>query len=135
MFFEDPALLVGLPLLAVGVFGLFIAMGALLAPQPAGSKAVVAHVGHPGEAEYIRIGLFLGALTAFEVVIYYFNIPRSVFIVMLLALSAVKFTAVVMFFMHLKFDSRIFTTAFVTGMVLAASLFTVVLVTLGSNFV
>ncbi len=135
MFFEDPALLVGLPLLAVGVFGLFIAMGALLAPQPAGSKAVVAHVGHPGEAEYIRIGLFLGALTAIEVVIYYFNIPRSVFIVMLLALSAVKFTAVVMFFMHLKFDSRIFTTAFVTGMVLAASLFTVVLVTLGSNFV
>lgn len=135
MFFEDPALLVGLPMLAVGVFGLFIAMGALLAPQPAANKAAVAHVGHPGEAEYIRIGLFLGGLTAIEVVIYYFNIPRSVFIVMLLALSAVKFTAVVMFFMHLKFDSRIFTTAFVTGMALAASLFTVVLVTLGSNFV
>ena len=135
MFFEDPALLVGLPMLAVGVFGLFIAMGALLAPQPAGKAAAVVHQGHPGEAEYIRIGLFLGALTAIEVVIYYFNIPRSVFIVMLLALSAVKFTAVVMFFMHLKFDSRIFTTAFVTGMALAAALFTVVLVTLGSNFI
>jgi cytochrome c oxidase subunit 4 len=138
MFFEDPALLVGLPMLAVGVFGLFIAIGALLAPQSAGKAAgatAVAHVGHPGEAEYIRIGLFLGALTAIEVVIYYFNIPRGVFIVMLLALSAVKFTAVVMFFMHLKFDSRIFTTAFVTGMALAGALFTVVLVTLGSNFV
>ncbi len=134
MFFEDPALLVGLPLLAIGVFGLFIALGAMLAPQPSG-KAAVVHQGHPDEAEYIKVGLFLGALTAIEVVIYYFNIPRNVFIVMLLVLSAVKFIAVVMWFMHLKFDSRLFTTAFVTGLGLAAALFTVVLVTLGSNFV
>lgn len=132
MFFEDPALLVGVPLLVIGLFGLFLAAGVLLAPAP--GQVVVRH-GHPDEAEYIRIGLFLGALTAIEVVIYYFNIPRNIFIVMLLGLSAVKFSAVVMFFMHLKFDSRIFTTAFVTGMVLAAALFSVVLVTLGSNFV
>jgi cytochrome c oxidase subunit 4 len=134
MFFEDPALLVGAPMLAVGLFGLFIALATLLAPQPA-SKAVAAHAGHPGEAEYIKVGLFLAVLTLIEVVIYYFNIPRNLFIVILLALSAVKFTAVVMFFMHLKFDSRLFTTAFVTGMVLAASIFSVVLVTLGSNLV
>ena len=130
MFFENPALLVGLPLLAFGLFGLFIAMGALLAPAP--GPAVVHH-GHPDEAEYIRIGLFLGGLTAIEVLIYYFNIPRHVFIVMLLILSAVKFTAVVMFFMHLKFDSRIFTTAFVGGLTLAALVFTVVLATLGGG--
>ena len=95
----------------------------------------MAHRGHPDEAEYIKVGLFLGALTAIEVVIYYFDIPRNIFILMLLGLSAVKFIAVVMWFMHLKFDSRIFTTAFVTGMVLAASIFTVVLVTLGGNLV
>ena len=133
MFFEDPSLLVGLPLLLVGLFGLFIAAGALLAPES--GKAVVVHHGHPEEGEYIKIGLFLGALTAIEVVIYYFNIPRNVFILVLLVLSAVKFTAVVMWFMHLKFDSRIFTTAFVTGMALAAAIFTVVLVTLGGNLV
>ena len=133
MFFEDPALLVGLPLLALGVFGLLLVAGTMLAPEPGGHAVV--HVGHPGEAEYIRIGLFLGALTAIEVVIYYFNIPRTLFIIMLIALSAVKFAAVVMFFMHLRFDSKIFTTAFVTGMALAAALFTVVLVTLGSGLV
>ena len=133
MFFEDPSLLVGLPLVLVGLFGLFIAAAALLAPE--GGKPVVVHSGHPDEAEYIKIGLFLGVLTAIEVVIYYFDIPRTVFILMLLALSAVKFVAVVMWFMHLKFDSRIFTTAFVTGLVLAASIFAVVLVTLGGNLV
>lgn len=133
MFFEDPALLVGLPLLVLGVFGLLVVVGTMLAPERGGQA--VAHRGHPGEAEYIRIGLFLGAITAVEVVIYYFNIPRNLFIVILIALSAIKFTAVVMFFMHLKFDSAIFTTAFVAGLALAAAVFTVVLVTLGSNLV
>jgi cytochrome c oxidase subunit IV len=130
MFFEDPALLVGIPLLAIGVFGLFIAMGALFAPAPG---PVVVHHGHPDEAEYIKVGLFLGVLTAIEVLIYYFNVPRHVFIIMLLVLSTVKFTAVVMFFMHLKFDSRLFTTTFVTGLALAAAVFTVVLATLGGG--
>ncbi len=133
MFFEDPALLVGLPMLVLGVFGLLVVVGTMLVPER--GAQTVAHRGHPGEAEYIRIGLFLGAITAVEVVIYYFNIPRSLFIVVLIALSAIKFTAVVMFFMHLKFDSAIFTTAFVTGLALAAAVFTVVLVTLGSNLV
>ena len=134
MFFEDPELLLGLPMLVIGVFGLLIAMTMLFAPERGAAQAVV-HRGHPNEAEYVKIGLFLGAITAIEVVIYYFDIPRNVFVTVLIALSAVKFCAVVMFFMHLKFDSRIFTTAFVTGLALAGALFTVVLVTLGSNLV
>jgi cytochrome c oxidase subunit 4 len=134
MFFEDPALLIGLPMLAVGVFGALIALSMLFAPERAAGAAVVRR-GHPGEAEYVKIGVVLGVLTAIEVAIYYFNIPRNLFVVMLITLSAVKFSAVVMWFMHLRFDSRIFTTAFVTGLVLAAAVFTVVLVTLGSNLV
>jgi cytochrome c oxidase subunit 4 len=134
MFFEDPALLFGLPLAIIGGLGLLLAFSLIMAPEHAPGQAVV-HRGHPDEAEYIKIGLTLGALTAIEVMVYYFNIPRNVFVVMLIGLSAVKFTAVVMFFMHLKFDSRIFTTAFVTGLVLAAAIFSVVLVTLGSSLV
>ena len=135
MFFEDPALLFGLPLAIIGGLGMLMVFSMILAPAERAPGRAVVHRGHPDEAEYIKIGLFLGALTAIEVVVYYFNIPRNVFVVMLIGLSTVKFAAVVMFFMHLKFDSRIFTTAFVTGLLLAFALFAVVLVTLGSNLV
>jgi cytochrome c oxidase subunit 4 len=132
MFFEDPALLVGLPMAAIGAFGLLIAFSMILAPERAPGQVVVRR-GHPDEAEYVKIGLFLGAVTAIEVMTYYFNIPRALFVPMLITFSAVKFVAVVMWFMHLKFDSRIFTAAFVFGIALAGALFTVVLVTLGGN--
>lgn len=134
MFFEDPALLIGIPFAALGVFGLLIAMATVFAPKPALAASVPQHA-HPGEAEYVRIGATLAAITMVEVVIYYFNIPRAAFITILIALSAIKFTVVVMYFMHLKFDSRIFTTAFVAGLALAGAVFTVLIVTLGSNIV
>jgi cytochrome c oxidase subunit 4 len=134
LFFDDPELLFGIPLVIIGVFGLLIAGAALIAPEP-GAPVLTRRAGHPDESEYVRIGLILAVITAVEVVIYYFDIPRNLFILILVALSAAKFTLVVMFFMHLKFDSRLFTTAFVTGFVLAASVFTVVIATLGSNIV
>ncbi len=140
-FFEDPALLVGLPFIILGAFGLVVAAGALLAPKPAlsaaggATDAHGAHRGHPDEAEYIKVGLTLAAITLIEVAIYYINVPRNLFVAILIALSAAKFAIVVMWFMHLRFDSRIFTTAFVGGMVLAFGVFTVLIVTLGSNIV
>lgn len=135
-FFEDPALLFGLPFLLIGLLGAAVALATAFAPQPnAGGAGAVAHRGHPDEAEYVKIGLTLAVITMVEVIIYYFDIPRSMFVTVLIALSALKFTIVVMWFMHLKFDSRLFTTAFVAGMALAFALFTVMIVTLGSNLV
>ncbi|MBI2723440.1 MAG: cytochrome C oxidase subunit IV family protein [Chloroflexi bacterium] len=133
-FFENPALLVGAPLLVLGLIGLGIAALALLAPQPATATGP-RHVGHPGPAEYVRIGIILASITAVEVLIYYFNIPKAPFVMILLVLSLSKFVLVLMFFMHLKFDSRLFSTAFVTGLLLAISVFIVVLATLGGNLV
>src|SRR4029079_5353041 len=133
-FFEDPALLVGLPLLLLGVFGVVLAATAMVMPDAA-EQRVIAHRGHPDESEYVKVGLFLAALTTVEVVIYYFDIPRNLFIGMLIVLSGMKFAVVVMWFMHLRFDSKLFTTAFVTGLGLPAAVFTVVLVPLGSNIV
>jgi cytochrome c oxidase subunit 4 len=135
-FFEDPELLVGLPLLALGVFGLLIILGTFLVPskEAAGAGGAV-RARHPDEAEYVRVGLVLAAITAFEVAIYYFDIERALFITILIGLSAVKFATVVLWFMHLKFDSRLFSTAFVTGLALAGAVFTVVIATLGSNLV
>jgi len=133
-FFEDPALLVGLPLLLLGLLGLSMAGLTLLTPQPAGAAAV-RHPAHPGPEEYVKVGATLAAITAVEVIIYYFSIPRALFVTMLMALSLTKFTIVVMWFMHLKFDSRLFSTMFATGLIAAGAVFTVVLVTLGANIV
>jgi cytochrome c oxidase subunit 4 len=140
MFFEDPALLVGIPLIAIGVIGVLVAVGAVMAPDEArvaaqGTGVAAAHGRHPDEAEYVRVGLILAFITAIEVAIYYVNIQRNLFITVLVVMSLAKFATVVLWFMHLKFDSRLFTTAFVTGLVLALAVFSVVLVTLGSNIV
>lgn len=136
MFFEDPSLLVGIPLVAVGVIGVVVAALTMLAPQPQpAGAAVVVHRGHPAPLEYVQVGITLAVITSIEVAIYYINIPEKLFISVLLALSAAKFSLVVMFFMHLKFDSRLFTTAFATGFALAIAVFVVVLTTLGASLV
>lgn len=137
MFFEDPALLVGLPLLIIGILGLGVAGLALASqPQPAPAVGVLPVRGaHPAPIEYVQVGLTLAIITAFEVAIYYMDIPRKPFIGALMALSAAKFLLVVLFFMHLKFDSRLFSTAFATGFALVIAVFIVVLTTLGANIV
>ena len=67
---------------------------------------------------YWMIGLILAVLTAMEVAAFYMELGwiEAPF---LLLLSAAKFVIVVMFFMHLKFESRIFSGLFMTGLVLA----------------
>jgi cytochrome c oxidase subunit 4 len=82
---------------------------------------------HPGGAEYVRIALILGIITAVEVAIYYFDLNKATLIGSLIILSAAKFTLVAAFFMHLKFDSRVFTTFFAGGLVMAIAAFIAVL--------
>ena len=82
--------------------------------------------GHPGPKEYVVVGAILAVITSIEVAIYY--VPEHFppfgpwLAPALLVLSAVKFTAVVGWFMHLKFDNRLFTSLFVGGLILAGSL-------------
>ncbi len=74
--------------------------------------------GHASVGFYWMIGAVLAALTALEVAAYYMELG-ALEIPLLLGLSVAKFVLVVMFFMHLKFDSKIFTGLFVSGLVLA----------------
>ncbi len=137
-FFEDPNMLIGLPLLVIGAIGAIIAVATFATPQPAMAGTPAAprrHAAHPGPAEYIQIGAILAMLTAIEVAVYYIDIQQGLFISILLALSASKFAFVVLWFMHLRFDSKLFTTLFVGGFALATSVFVVVLATLGGNLV
>ena len=95
--------------------------GAALAPVHAGR--------HPGPKEYIRIALVLGVITALEVAIYYIEGAQDYLIPMLFFFSFVKFTLVVLWFMHLKFDSRTYARFFVMGLAGAITLFLIVLLT------
>ena len=77
------------------------------------------HGSHASPGFYWAIGGILGVITAVEVAIFYIPALSGVLVPLLLTLSAAKFFLVVMFFMHLKFDSRVFTGLFLSGLVLA----------------
>jgi len=75
---------------------------------------------HPGAKEYLAIAVVLTVITAVEVAIFYIPQMHPVLVPSLLTLSALKFTMVAMFYMHLKFDHRLFSWLFVVPMALAA---------------
>jgi cytochrome c oxidase subunit 4 len=89
--------------------------------------------GHPGPAEYITIGLILAVITAVEVGVFYLDIAQWALVTILVVLSAVKFSLVVLWFMHLRFDNRLFSWLLVGGVMLASGLFVIVLSTLGGG--
>jgi cytochrome c oxidase subunit 4 len=68
--------------------------------------------GHPTAAVYLRVAAVLVILTVLEVGVFYVPQFHGVLVPVLLCLSAVKFTLVVMFYMHLKMDSPFFTFLF-----------------------
>ena len=87
---------------------------------------------HPGPGEYIKIAVILAIVTAAEVGAYYVKgLPDHVFAAMLLVMMAVKLTIVGLWFMHLRFDSPLFRRLFIAGLVLALSLFLIVLLIFG----
>lgn len=76
------------------------------------------HEAHASRRFYWMIGGILAVLTAMEVAAFYMELG-AIEAPFLIALSLGKFVLVVMFYMHLKFDSKIFTGLFAAGMVLA----------------
>lgn len=86
-------------------------------------------VRHPSPKEYVRIAVVLGVITALEVAIYYLDLPRGILIPLLFLFSGIKFALVVLWYMHLKFDSRTYARFFVIGFAGAVTLYLVVLLT------
>ena len=86
------------------------------APESHGEHA------HPGAKEYLAIAVILTVITAVEVAVYYVPSLKPVLVPTLLVLSALKFSLVAMFYMHLKFDHRLFSWLFVTPMVVIAAI-------------
>ena len=89
------------------------------------------HHKHPTEGKYIQIALLLAAITAIEVLVYYVESIEDYLVPILITLSVIKFAIVVGYFMHLRFDSRLFRRLFVLGLLLAMFVYGIVLTTFG----
>ncbi len=75
---------------------------------------------HPTAGTYLRVAAVLAILTVLEVGVFYVPAFHAVLVPVLLVLSACKFSLVVMFYMHLKMDSRFFSFLFGAPLLLAA---------------
>ncbi len=75
---------------------------------------------HPTWKQYKWVALWLTLITIAEVWIYYTPFKGSpLFAPVLLVMSAVKFTVVVMFYMHLKYDHKLFRVLFTGPLMIA----------------
>lgn len=74
---------------------------------------------HPSNRTYVLVAAILGVITAVEVAVFYLEALRPVLVPVLLTLSATKFAMVVGFFMHLKFDARLYRGLFLGPLVVA----------------
>lgn len=85
-------------------------------------------VSHAGPGFYWIVGLALAIITLLEVWLFAVEGLGGWYIPILLGLSGMKFIGVVAFFMHLRFDNRMFTYLFVSAMILGILIFSIILV-------
>ena len=85
---------------------------------------------HPTWKQYKWVALILTVITVIEVWVYYIPsfVASRLFVPALLIMSAVKFAIVVAFYMHLKYDHKLFRALF-TGP-LAIAIITIVILLL-----
>ena len=86
---------------------------------------------HPTPATYVTIAVILAVITLVEVAAVFVDALGAVLIPILLVLSATKFAIVAMYFMHLKFDSKLFSGLFVGGILLTSGIILTLLTLFG----
>ena len=97
---------------------------ALVSPEP----GVEEH--YPSESEYIKVAVILFAITMAEVGIYYVSGAAHAVTTLMIIMMGVKFSLVALYFMHLRFDSKLFRRLFVTGIILAIVVYIIALTSL-----
>ena len=74
---------------------------------------------HPSPAFYLVVGAILIGVTGIEVAAFYLDVRGSVLVPIFIILSLLKFAMVVLFYMHVRYDHRLFGSFFVVGLMLA----------------
>ena|ERR1700730_5760499 len=96
----------------------------------AAEEALESRHAHPSDSVYVLIAVALAALTAIEVGLYYLKASTQTALT-LLVLMALKFSIVVAFFMHLRFDSPVLRRLFIIGLSLAVTVYVLLLLMFG----
>jgi cytochrome c oxidase subunit 4 len=86
------------------------------------------HAEHKSTGYYVVVALILAGLTALETSTYWVDFG-PLFMPALLIMMTIKFFMVVLLFMHLKFDNRLFSVLFYAGLFLAVFVYVVALAT------
>ena len=76
---------------------------------------------HPTWSTYWKVAVILTLITVAEVWVYYIPsiVASRAFVPMLLIMSAVKFFIVVAFYMHLRYDHKLFRALFTAPLIIA----------------
>jgi len=85
---------------------------------------------HPSDWAYVKIAAILAGITGLEVSTYFVSVGDAL-IPSLMVMMVVKFWLVITWFMHLRFDGKIFKRLFLGGLFLAASVYLITLTVFG----
>ena len=88
---------------------------------------------HPTWKQYKWVAVILTVITIVEVWVYYIPsfVQSRLFIPALLSMSALKFAIVVAYYMHLKYDHKLFRALFIGPLIIAAATMIVLLLLFG----
>ena len=84
---------------------------------------------HPSDWAYVKIAVVLAVITALEVFTYFESVVDwgAALVPSLIFMMIVKFYLVATWFMHLRFDSKLFGRMFTAGLILAVGVYLVTL--------
>ncbi len=88
---------------------------------------------HSSIATYLKVAAILSVVTALEYGALFIRRLTPILVPLLLTMSAAKFALVVLFFMHLRYDSRALWVVFASALVMATGL-GIALMTLHGEF-
>ena len=87
------------------------------------------HAEHEAHPNYVGIAIVLAVITGIEVAVPQFlDLERTVMVTSLLILMFLKGAGVALYYMHLRFDSRIFSSLFVWPLIVATAMLIVFLI-------
>jgi cytochrome c oxidase subunit 4 len=77
---------------------------------------------------FITLALWLAAITGVEIVLIFLPVAPVIILTVLSLLSAIKFFAVILWFMHLIYDARLLFWLFFAGLALAFATFAAMII-------